>query len=199
MHYYDGWDDLSDDDYFDHHPSGEAGSRGDSEGVERPSKDEIGRRGEVSTPIPSEIILGRNPNHPGHGRWIRGTVWKRPQGSRENEHVPGQDQRIALLQNWREVFRHSQPESDRLREEMHNKQRTEKCETLEKPDHFKGEGGANEKIEIEESYGSGPLTRRKRKAMAEPTTAVSRAKRVANENEKSLTTKRSSRSRRKGS
>ena len=197
--YYDDGEDVSDDDYFDHQPSGEAVSTQDSQNVESVSKDDGGSKRRAPRTSPIEIVLARNPNQPGHGRWIRGTVWKRSQGPRENEHVPGQDQRIALLRNWREVFRHSQPESDRLREERHSKRRREDSGNLERRGHLSCEGGTNRKSNAEESNDQAPLTRKKRKAMEEPVHAASREKRIATKDEVSPRPKRSLRPRKRGS
>jgi hypothetical protein len=49
----------------------------------------------------------------GAGQYVKGTIWRDKDGEVGDPHYDGMSKRVALLKDWREVFKDSQPKSDK--------------------------------------------------------------------------------------
>lgn len=122
MNGYSDWEYYSDD-YWDEDPStakrtiqqpsakGETQKRGSSTSGKKRKRTE-----QPNAPLKRSKRLEADlqPN-----QILYGTVWKTDTGQTDDEgqYIPGQQKRIGLLKDWRDIFRDSQPRSDRRREE----------------------------------------------------------------------------------
>ncbi|KAJ5165238.1 uncharacterized protein N7500_007068 [Penicillium coprophilum] len=104
--YFSDWDYYSDD-YHD-----------DDATVEQSA--ERKKRTEIAATAPRRT----KPSSRAMGRIARGVVWKTPALDRDQDvailYEPDTGEKVALLENWREVFKHSQPALDRSRLKRRN-------------------------------------------------------------------------------
>jgi hypothetical protein len=118
------WEYYSDD-YYDDDPSLLRGEPQEGDPLQSSiskttNRMQRGRKRKLaSTSEIPELALDEDPND--HLRamrpWFKGTVWRRShEETKENNlYKPGMGERIALLSNWRDVFKASQPFKDKYR------------------------------------------------------------------------------------
>jgi hypothetical protein len=112
--YFSDWDYYSDD-YYDDDPTAE-------KSAERKKRTEIAasakRRTKGSTLIPTSFIPTKSPLTPDLASF-QGVVWKTPALDRDQDvailYEPDTGEKVALLENWREIFKSAQPALDKSR------------------------------------------------------------------------------------
>ena len=125
MNGYSDWEYYSDD-YYDDDPSllknnpqeGSPLQRGKAKkpnnGLQRGKK----RKLAATSDIPELSLNGHSkPELRSMGPWFKGTVWKTlsPEKGEKKLYQPGMGERVALLDNWREVFKANQPLGNKRR------------------------------------------------------------------------------------
>lgn len=119
---YSDWEYYSDD-YWDEDPSTLKPKGSLSTTNEVPQK-QGGTRAQKKRKAAAEIDLSRKRVKPSRSddrpdQVFYGPLWRKELESTDqnSEYKPGQQERVALLKDWRTIFRDSQPRSDRWREE----------------------------------------------------------------------------------